>query len=152
MAGKVTADEYKKAQNKVNSTYTQESLGAYTKAYNDAMKSWKTSDEAYKSASWLLKKVDISWGSSSWWSTGGSSNINAWWDIYWDSSKKPTTTEAMDFSSYTGWGLDKSNAVFGDAAIERWKTEKGYLTTRNNQIAYDLYNNKSTNLGRDITK
>jgi hypothetical protein len=39
--------------------------------------------------------------------------------VYGDSNKTPTTKEAMDFSSYKGGGLDKSNAVFGDAAVER---------------------------------
>lgn len=146
MAGQVTAEEYKKVKNAVNSTYTQDSLNAYKTAYNDAMKSGKSSKEAYASASGLLKKID-SWSSSSGSSSWGSSNKSAWWDIYWDSSKSPTTKEPMDFSSYTGWGLDKSNAVFGDAAIERGKTEKGYLTTRNNQIAYDLYNNKKWEQG-----
>lgn len=145
MAGKVTADEYKKVKNAVNSTYTQESLGAYSKAYKDAMNSGMSSKDAYASASGLLKKID-SW-SSSWSSSWGSSNTNAWWDIYGDSSKSPTTKDPMDFSSYTGWGLDKSNAVFGDEAIERGKIEKGYLTTRNNQIAYDLYNNKKWEQG-----
>ena len=141
MAGKVTADEYKKAKNTVSSTYTQESLDAYSKAYKDAMNSWKSSSDAYNSASGLLKKIDTkgadNWGISGW----GSSNLNAG-DIYWDSSKNPTTKDPMDFSTYTGWGLDKKSAVFGDAAIERGKTEAGYLTTRNNQIAYDLYNSK----------
>ncbi len=148
MAGQVTAEEYKKVKNAVNSTYTQESLGAYSKAYKDAMNSGMSSKDAYASASGLLKKIDNwsnSWGSSS--SSWGSSNTNAWWDIYGDRSKNPTTKDPMDFSSYTGWGLDKKNAVFGDAAIERWKTEKGYLTTRNNQIAYDLYSSKKWEQG-----
>ena len=145
MAGQVTAEEYKKVKNALNSTYTQDSLSAYKTAYRDAMNSGKSSKDAFASASGLLKKID-NW-SSSWGSGWGSSNTNAWWDIYGDSSKNPTTKDPMDFSSYTGWGLDKSNAVFGDAAIERGKTEKGYLTTRNNQIAYDLYNNKKWEQG-----
>lgn len=145
MAGQVTAEEYKKVKNALNSTYTQDSLSAYKTAYRDAMNSGKSSKDAFASASGLLKKID-NW-SSSWGSSWGSSNTNAWWDIYGDSSKNPTTKDPMDFSSYTGWGLDKSNAVFGDAAIERGKTEKGYLTTRNNQIAYDLYNNKKWEQG-----
>lgn len=126
-------EDYNKIKNKVGSVYTQDSINEYTNAYNEAIKSWKSSDEAYKSTSWLLKKID-NWGASS--------NQNSMGDIYWDSSKNPTTKDPMDFSSYTGGGLDKKNAVFGDAAIERGKTEKGYLTTRNNQIAYDLYNSK----------
>ena len=51
MAGKVTAEEYKKVKDTVNSTYTQDSLNAYRTAYNDAMKSGKSSNEAYASAS-----------------------------------------------------------------------------------------------------
>jgi hypothetical protein len=58
MAGKVTAEEYKRAKDAVNSTYTQDSLNAYRTAYNDAMKSGKSSDEAYASASGLLKKIN----------------------------------------------------------------------------------------------
>ena len=51
MAGQVTAEEYKKVKDTVNSTYTQESLGAYSKAYKDAMNSGMSSKEAYASAS-----------------------------------------------------------------------------------------------------
>ena len=38
MAGKVTAEEYKKVQDKVNSTYTQESLNAYKSASSRLIK------------------------------------------------------------------------------------------------------------------
>ena len=113
---------------------------------------------AYKSdnGSWSLTKpknpTTSSWGSSNTVATDTKSSVGTQWlsnkgDIYGDSSKNPTTKDPMDFSSYTGWGLDKKNAVFGDAAIERGKTEKGYLTTRNNQIAYDLYSNKKWEQG-----
>lgn len=115
------------------------------------MGGWKAykSDDGSRS---LTKPKTTS--TSSWWSSNTvakdsassstSKGLSTKGDIYGDSSKNPTTTSPMDFSSYTGWGLDKKNAVFGDAAIERWKTEKGYLTTRNNQIAYDLYNSKKS--------
>jgi hypothetical protein len=37
MAGKVTADEYKKAKDAVSNTYTADSISNYTNAYNKAM-------------------------------------------------------------------------------------------------------------------
>lgn len=162
MAGKVTKAEYYKVLNTVNKAYTADSLKAYRDAYKQAKANWSTAKEAYNSASSLLVKnwtsswwVSTSWSWASSETTGGATSgwTSGWttgsWltnkdDIYWDSSKKPTTTQAMDFSNYTWGKLDKDNTVFGDAAIERGKTEKGYLTTRNNQIAYELYNNKTT--------
>lgn len=127
-----------------------EDNGVDINKYNAAKASGASSSDALK-AGWYTGGSTTWTSSGGTTSSGGSSSSSSWlankWDIYGDSSKNPTTKDPMDFSSYTGWGLDKKNAVFGDEAIERWKTEEGYLTTRNNQIAYDLYNNKKWEQG-----
>lgn len=138
MAGKVTAEEYKKVQDTVNKTYTQDSLNAYRTAYNDAMKSGKSSNEAYASASWLLKKIDTTWGTSSW---GVSWNSTSGWDVYWDVSGKSQNVWAKDYSNYTKQDLGDLNK-FGETAKEMERASSGSISKRNDIIAGNLYTDK----------
>lgn len=138
MAGKVTAEEYKKVQDAVNKTYTQDSLNAYRTAYNDAMKSGKSSNEAYASASWLLKKIDTTWGTSSW---GVSWNSTSGWDVYWDVSGKSQNVWAKDYSNYTKQDLGDLNK-FGETAKEMERASSGSISKRNDIIAGNLYTDK----------
>ena len=139
MAGQVTAEEYKKAKDAVNSTYTQDSLNAYKTAYNDAMKSGKSSKEAYASASGLLKKID-SW-SSSWSSSWGSSNTNAWGDVYGDVSGVSKNVWAKDYSSYTKQDLGDLSR-YGESAKEMERANAWSISKRNDIIAGNLYTDK----------
>ena len=144
MAGKVTADEYKKVQDWLNQNYTQDSIKSYTSAYNDAKSKWKTTDEALNSSSGLLVKQS-SWGTSwgnSWVSSGGvSGNSTSWWDVYGDVSKNATTSAPMDFSKYS-WpqSLSQDNAIFGKDAEARERTNSWFISSRNDTIAYELKN------------
>ena len=146
MAGKVTADEYKKVVDKVNSTYTQDSLNAYRTAYNDAMKSWKSSNEAYASASWLLKKID-SWSSSnsnattSGWTSGWTTWSSKSGDIYGDVSGVSQNVWAKDYSSYNKQELGDLSKFWESAkAMER--ASSGSISKRNDIIAWNLYTDK----------
>ena len=141
---KVTAAEKKKAQDFVNSTFTADSVKAYTDAYNQAKSTWSSTKDAVSNASGLLVKSSTS---SGWTSSGGTSsgwvsgNSTSWWDVYGDKSKNATTTSSMDFSKYT-WNkkLADSDAVFGENAKIKEKGESWFLTRRNDSIASELYN------------
>ena len=148
MAGKVTAEEYKKVKDAVNSTYTQDSLNAYRTAYNDAMKSGKSSNEAYASASGLLKKIDATGWSSSGNSSGiGSSNKNStgWYvDTYWDVTNVDiSNAPAKDYTWWTKtdlWELSK----YGESAKAMERASQGSISKRNDIIAWNLLLDKQT--------
>lgn len=137
MAGKVTAEELARVK-EAAAKYTDESK----KAFVDA--GWG------KSNVWLLQ-TKSSWTSSGWmwtsWSWAGSSSggTSSWLtnkgDIYGDVSKKATTNQAMDFSSYSGdKTLSSANALFGKDAEAKEKASSWFITNRNNTIAYELQN------------
>lgn len=148
MAGKVTAEEYKKVKDAVNSTYTQDSLNAYRTAYNDAMKSGKSSNEAYASASGLLKKIDATgWSSSGNSSSTGSSNKNStgWYvDTYWDVTNVDiSNAPAKDYTWWTKtdlWELSK----YGESAKAMERASQGSISKRNDIIAGNLLLDKQT--------
>lgn len=50
----ITNAEYNKAKNAVNSQYTADSIQNYSNAYNNYMKQWLSSSEAYAKSKWLL--------------------------------------------------------------------------------------------------
>ena len=137
MAGKVTAEEYAKAKAAVEKAYTKESIADYTKSYNDVMKSWKSSNEAYASASWLLKKVDTTWGSTA----GGSSNTNAS-DVYGDVSGVSKNVGTKDYTNYTKQDLGDLSK-FGESAREMERASSGSISKRNDIIAGNLYADKT---------
>lgn len=155
MAGKVTAEEYAKAKAAVEKAYTKESIDSYTKSYNDAMAKWASANDAFSSSSGLLVK-NSSTGSSWWtsWSTwgwtlsGGASSGgvsgNAWWgDVYGDVSKNSTASWPMDFSSYK-WPqtLAEADKIFGKEASNREAKQSWFISSRNDTIANELYNQK----------
>lgn len=80
-------------------------------------------------------------GSSS--STGSSwnSNTNAT-DPYWDVSWGNKWVWPMDLTK--GNNITSTNAVFWENAKKRQAEDSSFLTNRNNDIAYSLYNNKIT--------
>lgn len=140
----VTRAEYAKAKAAVENAYTKESIADYSKAYNEAKSQWATTKDALSKSTGLLVKNQVNswwwstnttatWGTSSWASTSG--------DIYGDVNKTPTTTNSMDFSSYT-WNkkLAESDAIFGENAKIKEKNESWFLTRRNDSIASELFN------------
>lgn len=128
----ITKAEYEKAKNAVNNAYTKESVDAYSKAYNDAMKSGKTSKEAYSSASWLLKKNETT--------GGGSSNINST-DVYGDVSGVSQKVWAKDYSNYTKTDLGDL-WKYGESARAMEREKSGSISQRNDIIAGNLYTDK----------
>ena len=148
MAGKVTAEEYKRAKDAVNSTYTQDSLNAYRTAYNDAMKSGKSSDEAYASASGLLKKINSTgWSSSGNSSSTGSSNKNStggYVDTYWDVTNVDiSNAPAKDYTWWKKtdlWELSK----YGESAKAMERASQWSISKRNDIIAGNLLLDKQT--------
>lgn len=128
----ITKAEYEKAKNAVNKAYTKESVDAYSKAYNDAMKSGKTSKEAYSSASWLLKKNETT--------GGGSSNVNST-DVYGDVSGVSQKVWAKDYSNYTKTDLGDL-WKYGESARAMERAKSGSISQRNDIIAGNLYTEK----------
>ena len=146
---KVSKAEYEKAKAAVEKAYTSDSIKAYSDAYNSAKASWSTTKDAYNSASGLLVK-NSSGGSSSGGTSSGwvSGNSTSWWDVYGDKSWNATATWPMNFSNYT-WDktLSGTNAVFGENAKKKEQTTPWFLTSRNDTIAYEIYNNRKNNGG-----
>lgn len=127
----ITKAEYEKAKNAVNNAYTKESVDAYSKAYNGAMKSGSTSKEALKSASWLLKKNETT--------GGGSSNINST-DVYGDvSGVRSSGVWPKDYSNYQETTLSPDLNKYGASAREMEKAKAGSISQRNDILAWNLY-------------
>ena len=139
----ISKAEYEKAKAAVEKAYSKESIADYTKAYNEARSSWKSSSDAYSSASWLLVKNSTTWGSSSGWSSSsssGSSNTSAWWDIYGDvSGKRDAWLTAKDYSNFQETTLSPELNKYGASAREMEKAKSGSISQRNDIIAGNLY-------------
>jgi len=130
MAGKVSAEEYAKVKEAVAKNYTADSVKNYTSAYNQAKSSWASSKDAFSSASGLLVKNSTSWGSS---------NTNAWWDVYGDvSGKRSAWLQAKDYSNYQETALSPDLNKYGASAREMEKNKAGSISQRNDIIAWNL--------------
>ena len=128
----VTKAEYEKAKAAVEKAYSKESIADYTKAYNEARSSWKSSSDAYSSASWLLKKNETT--------GGGSSNVNST-DVYGDVSGVSQKVWAKDYSNYTKTDLGDL-WKYGESARAMEKAKSGSISQRNDIIAGNLYTEK----------
>lgn len=124
-----------------------EDNGVDINKYNKAKAEWASMQDALKAGWWTgttTKQANTSWWTpavtnTSWWNSGSWLTNKS--DIYWDVNKTPTTTNSMDFSSYT-WNkkLAESDAIFGENAKIKEKNESWFLTRRNDSIASELFN------------
>lgn len=128
----ISKAEYEKAKAAVEKAYSKESIADYTKAYNEARSSWKSSSDAYSSASWLLKKNETTgWGSS---------NTNST-DVYGDVSGVSQKVWAKDYSNYTKTDLGDL-WKYGESARAMERAKSGSISQRNDIIAGNLYTDK----------